>query len=183
MTDTLWGERIVDPYRWMEDAKDKDWLPFIKGQDAYTRATLDALPGRAQMRRRVAALSGDIVQAAYPKPAAGLIFYEKREVGQPKAAIVARSPDGSERVLADPAGFGPSAIIDWWEPAPDGRHFAFGVSSGGSEASTGHVVAVDDGRLLADRIADAPYAATSWLPDGTGFFYNRFAGRPVTAPD
>jgi prolyl oligopeptidase len=183
VTDRLWGETIVDPYRWMEDAKDPDWTPFLQGQAAYARTALDALPGRKRMLERVAAMSGDILQATYPKPVADRVFYEKREPGQAKPNLVVRFADGAERVLADPERFGPSAVIDWWEPAPDGRHLAFGVSSGGSEASTGHVVRVEGARLLPDRIADAPYAAVSWLPDGTGFFYNRFAGRPVSAPD
>ena len=183
VVDELWGERIVDPYRWMETASDPDWSPFIRGQTAYTRAVLDAAPLRRRMLARVAAMSGDIVLATYPKPAADRVFYEKRAPGEEKSSLVVRLPDGTERVLTSPAAFGPSAVIDWWEPSPDGRHLAFGVSSGGSEASTGHVLSVEDGRLLPDRLADAPYAATSWLPDGTGFFYNRFAGRPTTAPD
>ncbi len=183
VSETLWGETVVDPYRWMEGGKDPEWRPFIEGQAAYARARLDDLPGRRRLGERVAAMSGDIVQATYPKPAGDRVFYEKREPRQAKAALVVRAADGGERVLADPAAFGPSAVIDWWEPAPDGRHLAFGLSFGGDEASTGHVVAVEGARLLADRIADAPYPALSWLPDGSGFFYNRFAGRPRTAPD
>ncbi len=170
VVDELWGERIVDPYRWMETAADPDWSPFIQGQTAYMRAVLDASPLRRRMLARVAAMSGDIVLATYPKPAADRVFYEKREPGQEKSSLVVRLPGGAERVLTSPAAFGPSAVIDWWEPSPDGRHLAFGVSSGGSEASTGHVLSVEDGRLLPDRLANAPYAATSWLPDGTGSF-------------
>ena len=183
VTDTLWGEAIVDPYRWMENAKDPAVQAFMQGQTDYARATLDASPLRAGLARRVAALSSDIVQATYPKPAAGLIFYERRNPGEAKASLVVRSAAGAETVLVDPSTFGPSAVIDWWEPAPDGRHLAFGLSAGGNEASTGHVVAVQGAQLLADSIADAPYAAVSWLADGTGFFYNRFAGRPTSAPD
>ena len=183
VSETLWGETVVDPYRWMEDSKDPDWAPFLKDQAAYARARLDALPDRARIAARVAALSSDIVQAIYPKPAGGLVFYERREPGQAKAALVVRAPDGAERVLVDPAGFGADAVIDWWEPAPDGRHLAFGVSFGGDEASTGQVVEVATGHTLAERIADAPYPAVSWLPDGSGFFYNRFAGRKPSAPD
>lgn len=44
-------------------------------------------------------------------------------------------------------------------------------------------MATADGRMLDERIADAPYPALSWLPDGSGFFYNRFAGRKPSAPD
>ena len=60
VTDDLWGERIVDPYRWMEDPKDPEWLPFVRGQTAHARATLDALPGRKPMLERVAAMSASM---------------------------------------------------------------------------------------------------------------------------
>ncbi len=66
--DTYFGETLSDPYRWMENDKDPDWLPFLKGQNDHTRAVLDALArprGAAQAhpatlrrnRRRPAACS------------------------------------------------------------------------------------------------------------------------------
>ena len=42
--DTYFGETLSDPYRWMENDKDPQWLPFLKGQNAHTRAVLDAIP-------------------------------------------------------------------------------------------------------------------------------------------
>lgn len=32
--DTLWGEEVLDPYRWMENGKAPEWLPFLKSQTA-----------------------------------------------------------------------------------------------------------------------------------------------------
>src|SRR4051812_19720566 len=61
VTDTYFGETLSDPYRWMENDKDPDWLPFMKGQNAYTRQVLDGLPGRDALLKRISELSGDIV--------------------------------------------------------------------------------------------------------------------------
>src|SRR5256885_292929 len=36
--DTYFGETLSDPYRWMENDKDPDWLPFLTGQTEHTRA-------------------------------------------------------------------------------------------------------------------------------------------------
>src|SRR5580658_3095558 len=49
--DTCRGETVSDPYRWMENSKDPDWLPYLKGQNDHTRAIIDALPGRAGLPR------------------------------------------------------------------------------------------------------------------------------------
>ena len=185
VSDVLWGETIVDPYRWMENPKDPQWLPFMRGQADFARARLNALPLRRRLLARVARLSGDTAQVIYPRPAGGLVFFQQRAPGEALYKLTVRQPDGTERVLADPAQFakpGGSATIDWWLPAPDGRHVVFGASLGGSEAATGYVVDVASGRLLADRLAEVPYAAPAWLPDGSGFFYNRFAGRAPSDP-
>src|SRR5512140_3628542 len=45
--DTYFGETLSDPYRWMENDKDPEWLPFLKGQNDHARAILEALPTRA----------------------------------------------------------------------------------------------------------------------------------------
>jgi prolyl oligopeptidase len=184
-TEVLWGERVVDPYRWMENPADRDWLPFMRSQAAHARARLDALPARRRLLSRVAALSGETTQVVYPRPAGDRVFFEKRAPGQARFSLTVRMADGSERVLVDPSKLAPatqSATIDWWMPSPDGSYLAFGYSIGGSEASAGHVVEVATGRLLPDTLAHVPYASPSWLPDGSGFFYNRFAGRASDDP-
>ena len=49
VSETHWGEVIVDPYRWMENFEDRDWLPFMRGQAAYARSVLDAELRQAQL--------------------------------------------------------------------------------------------------------------------------------------
>src|SRR5438552_10495546 len=43
---------LSDPYRWMENDKDQEWLPFLKGQNEHTRAVLDTIPGRERLLKR-----------------------------------------------------------------------------------------------------------------------------------
>ena len=33
--DTYFGDTVADPYRWMENAKDPDWLPLFTAQNAH----------------------------------------------------------------------------------------------------------------------------------------------------
>ena len=39
--------------------------------------------------------------------------------------------------------------------------------------ATTHVIEVDTGRLLPERIERTPFIPASWLPDSSGFFYSR----------
>src|ERR1700684_33251 len=59
--DTYFGETLTDPYRWMENDKDADWLPSLKGQNDHTRAVLSRIPGRDALLKRIQQLSGDSV--------------------------------------------------------------------------------------------------------------------------
>ena len=58
VTDTHFGEQVVDRYRWMENDKDPDWLPFLKNQNVHARSVLDQLPLRAELLARIQQLSG-----------------------------------------------------------------------------------------------------------------------------
>ena len=64
-----------------------------------------------------------------------------------------------------------AVAIDWFHPSADGAFVAYGLSEGGTENSTLHVMRVATGEVLADRIANCRAASVAFLPDNSGFFY------------
>src|SRR5712671_2121095 len=182
--DTYFGESLSDPYRWMENGKDPEWLPFLKGQNDHTRAILDALPARAPLLKRVRQLSGDTVTTSRVQRAGGLIFFTQRPQGADNFKLFVRGgAAGHDRVLVDPtqeSGAKSHVSLDWWRASPDGRHVVYGLSKDGSEDSTLHVLAVADGSDLPERIANTQDANPQWLDDGSGFFYNQLTGQVDT---
>ena len=105
--DTYFGETLSDPYRWMENDKDPDWLPYLKAQNDHTRAVLDALPTRAQLLKRIQQLSGDTVATSRVQRAGGLTFFSQRPLGADNFKLFVRE-DGRDRVLIDPTAGGRS---------------------------------------------------------------------------
>ncbi|MEY2884516.1 MAG: hypothetical protein RL490_2240, partial [Pseudomonadota bacterium] len=173
------GSKLTDNYRWMENPKDPDWLPFLKGQNAATRASLDAIPGRAALAQRIAALSGDAAATLRVRIAGALTFYQQRPAGADNFKLFVRDGSGATRVLIDPTTMGQGdrhMSLDWWEPSFDGRHIVYGLSESGSEASILHIMVVASGVVLPERIPNTDYGVTGWLPDGSGFFYIAFTG-------
>ena len=180
--DTYFGERLSDPYRWMENDKDPEWLSFLKGQNDYTRAVLDALPLRNDLLKRIRQLSADTVVTAKVQRAGGLTFFQQRPLGADNFKLFVRQ-DGSDRILVDPTTMGgPSGHVslDWWQASPAGQHVVYGLSKDGSEDSILHILAVSDGNDLPERIANTENANPQWLDDGTGFFYNELTGKVDT---
>ena len=179
VSDTYFGETLVDPYRWMENAKDPDWLPYMTGQGAHARAVLEALPGRAALLARIQKLSGDSAAIGEFSRAGHRLFYQQRPAGANNFKLFVREGDlrhGHDRLLVDPTTLdtpGHHVSLDWWAASPDGRMLVYGLSSDGSEDSTLHVLNVDTGAQSPERIANTEDANPSWLPDASGFFYNQ----------
>jgi prolyl oligopeptidase len=178
--DTYFGESLGDPYRWMENDKDPEWLPFLKGQNAHARAVLDALPTRGRLLKRVRQLSGDTVTTSRVQRAGGLTFFTQRPLGADNFKLFVREgAAGHDRVLVDPtkaSGTSGHESLDWWHASPDGRHVVYGLSKDGSEDSILHVLVVADASELPERIANTQDANPEWLDDGSGFFYNQLTG-------
>ena len=181
--DTYFGETLADPYRWMENDKDPDWLPYLKGQNAHARAILDAIPGRERLLARIRQLSGDVALTSGLQRAGGRLFYQQRTVGADNYKLFVRE-GGRDRVLVDPTALaapgGGHYSLDWWRASPDGGHVVYGLSPNGSEDSVAHVLRVADGVDLPERIANTEAAQPAWLDDGSGFFYNQLTGKVDT---
>jgi prolyl oligopeptidase len=183
--DTYFGETLSDPYRWMENYKDPDWLPFLKGQNDHTRGVLDAIPGRDKLAKRIEQLSGDTVLTSAVQRASGILFFQQRTKGSDNYKLFVRDKSGKDRVLVDPtrlSGEAGHVSLDWWRASPDGKHVVYGLSKDGSEDSVLHVLVTATAKDLPDAIPSTENASPNWLDDGSGFFYNQLTGA-VDSPD
>ncbi len=183
VTDTLQGEKLVDNYRWLEgDNSDPDNMGLLTDevsawtdlQNNYTRSVLDNLPGRKQLEMRLRELM-EVPVIGPPGIYGNRYFYSRREGGQPQALrYVREGVNGKDRVLLDPQDIDPSGLttIAWTAPSDDGSLMAFGMYTAGDENSVLHVLNVDSGEWLEERIP-GKVNFTRWLPDNSGFYYRR----------
>jgi len=181
--DTLHGVEFTDNYRWLEgdntDAanmgKSNDEVSaWTDAQNAHTRQVLENLPGRKQLEARLRPLM-EVGSISAPNMAGKFYFYSKREGTENQARLFVREKfDGEPRLLLDPAAIDASGLvtISWTSPSIDGKLLAFGMYRAGDENSTLYVMDVTTGQWLAEEIP-GKVQGVDWLPDSTGFFYNR----------
>ena len=56
VTDEYFGVKVADPYRYMEDLTNPEVAAWFKGENDYTRAVLERIPGRAALLARIKTL-------------------------------------------------------------------------------------------------------------------------------
>ena len=63
--------------------------------------------------------------------------------------------------------------IDYFEPSPDGKFLAVGISSNGDEMTVIKIIDVEKRIILPESIERASYANPSWVPGNPSFFYTQ----------
>ncbi|HEX6432894.1 MAG TPA: prolyl oligopeptidase family serine peptidase [Gemmatimonadales bacterium] len=176
VTETLHGEAVVDPYRWLEDGESPETKLWTESQNAFTEAYLARFPGRSRIRARLEQLLA-IGVLGTPTPARGRYFYLRRDGMQNHPVLYCRvGLRGDDHQVVNPNALNPAGTtaLDWYYPSEDGRFLAYGLSENGTEQSVLHVLDVEQGRLLEDRVPRTRAASLAWLSDGRGFYYTRY---------
>ena len=57
VTDTYYDVKVVDDYRWLENASDPAVVNWVEEQNRYSRAYLDSIPHRAEIEKRLRELN------------------------------------------------------------------------------------------------------------------------------
>ena len=176
--DKLFGEKVEDPYRWLENdvRTDPEVAAWVAAQNRVTDAYLATLPGRAIFKERLRTLI-DYERFGLPTKKGGHYFYTRNSGVQNQSVLYVRDTlDGPGRVLIDPNGWaadGATALSEW-VPSENGRLIAYGIQDGGTDWRTLKVLDVATGKPLEDEVKWAKFTAVAWAHNGSGFFYSRF---------
>jgi len=188
VTETYFGVRVTDPYRYFENPNLPAVQRFYKEQGAYTKRVLEGLGApRQQIHARIHYLDSILTGVSDVNRVENVYFFQLLKPGWPSSRLFVRAASGGPaRLLVDPDRFvkkrGDHMTIDFTAPSLDGKYVAFGISANGSEEDVTHVVRVSDGKLLQESITRTRFGVTGWTLDGKAFFYNRLPQLPPNAP-
>ncbi len=184
VTETFFGQSVTDNYRYMENVSSPDVVAYMKSESANARATLDAIPGRIALEKRINELSQANVSVSGVQTVGDAktprVFYYKLSPGVNSRKVYVRDGfRGVERMAFDPTSIskdGQRYAIDDFRASPDGRTLLVAVAAGGSEETSIRIVAVSatatrDTGVVIDRIGFSQ--GTRWSSDSKSFFYNR----------
>lgn len=188
--DTLHGEIVPDPFRWLEDTTDATVQAFTATQSTYADSVLSRLVGIDSVQAMVehAFASAPTLDAVVP--VAGRVLLT-RYLGDRPSLLVLDSGATKERMLlhADTlAKRHHGARLRVVVPSWDGALLALGTTERGESRAAITVLNAVTGKSLPDAVPDlltttsgTRYEVT-WLPDGSGFFYPRLWPGSSTGP-
>ncbi len=178
--DTYGSVKVPDPYRWLEDLDSKEVADWVKAENSVTMPYLAALPGRDVFRERITALY-NYARTSVPFWEGGRWWYTKNSGLQKQSVWYSRvTLTGAEEMIIDPNQLSPdgSTALSQFTPSPDGKHYTYGLSEGGSDWVTIHVRDLATGKDTSDIIKWVKFSSAEWTKDGQGFFYSRFPEPP-----
>jgi prolyl oligopeptidase len=176
VVDTYFGTKVADPYRWMEDLNAPEVAQWVEAENAVTFKHVDGLPMRDALKKMITEL-WNYPKVTTPRYEGRHWFYNRNSGLQRQSVVFTRETlNGSESVALDPNSLSPdgSVALSGFVPAPNGQHFAYGQSEGGSDWSTYYVRELTTGKQLPEAIRWVKFSGISWTEDGKGFFYGRY---------
>ncbi|MBB5732688.1 prolyl oligopeptidase [Altererythrobacter atlanticus] len=177
VVETLFGEEIADPYRWLEDdvRNSADVADWVERQNRVTDAYLEKLPARDWFAERIGQLY-DFERFSTPVEKGGRYFYTRNSGLQNQSPLyVMDSLDGEPRLLLDPNEWAEdgATALSGWKPSADGTKLLYSVQDGGTDWRILRVLDVETGKALEDEIRWAKFTGLSWI-GSEGFLYSRF---------
>jgi prolyl oligopeptidase len=176
LTEELFGHRVSDPYRWLEDAGSAERADWLAAEARLFDAERAQWAGRGWFAERVRSLLA-VGYTGTPAWRGERCFFTRREPGQEHGVLYVSSEGStaSAEVLVDPVAIDPSGLttLDAWQPDKEGRLLAYQLSAGGDEEALLRVLDVGTGNVVDGPIDRVRYSNVAWLPGGKAFYYTR----------
>jgi prolyl oligopeptidase len=175
-TDTYFGTRVADPYRWLEDQNSAEVSRWVDAENRVTGDYLAKIPLRETFRAEMTRLT-NVPRVSVPQRVAGKLYFTRNTGLQNQSVVFEQaSPSGAPRMLIDPNTISAdgSTELSRFDPSPDGKYLAYSLSVGGSDWSEIHLRRLADMSALTDTVHWVKYSGVSWTNDGKGFFYTRY---------
>jgi prolyl oligopeptidase len=120
----------------------------------------------------------DYERFSVPAKEGGRYFFRRNSGLQNQSVLsVAEALDAEPRVLFDPNALSADGTVALagYRISDDGKLMAYGLAKKGSDWQEWRVREVDTGKDREDLLEWVKFSRASWVKDGSGFYYSRYA--------
>ena len=176
--DTYFGEKINDPYRWLEDDRSAETEAWVKAQNVVTYDYLAQIPYRNQLKTRMEQL-WNYEKISAPFKEGDYTYYYKNNGLQNQSVLYRKDKNGKEELFLDPNTFSKDGTtsLGGINFSKDGSLVAYSISEGGSDWRKVIVMEAKTKKIIGDTIVDVKFSGVSWYKN-EGFYYSSY-DKPV----
>jgi prolyl oligopeptidase len=173
-TDTYFGTKVADPYRWLEDDNSPETARWVEAENRVTFDYLNKIPFRAALKARLEQLYN------YPKYTSpfhrgDLYFFSKNNGLQNQSVLyMQHGLNGAPEVLIDPNVLSPDGTTRLliFTVSKDAKYAAYGLSKAGSDWEDFYVMDLATKKTLPETLHWVKVSGIAW--QGDGFYYSRY---------
>jgi prolyl oligopeptidase len=177
--DDYHGEKVADPYRWMEELDSPKTKAWVKAEAELTDSYLEKIPARKALKERLTRML-DFEKVGTPFHAGKRFFYSHNSGLQPQSdLLMTDGPEGEAKIAFSPNSLPKGVSVAGYVASPDGKVLAYGLSQGGSDWTDWHFRDLKSGKDLPDVLRWTKYYHPVFSPNGKGIYYSAF---PAPAP-
>jgi prolyl oligopeptidase len=182
------GQKIADPYRWLEAMDSPETRAWVAAQNAIADSYFAPLPLRAPLAKRLGELMR-YERLGVPSRRGSHYFWTRNDGHQnQRVVLTAASLDEEPSPLLDPNTMATAgSVFQGMAISDDGALIAYGLAAGGGDWRRWRVRTVATRQDLPDELAHNKYYRPAFTRDHKAVYYSRFpapaAGTELTAPD
>jgi prolyl oligopeptidase len=172
--DTYHGEKVMDPYHWLEDDNAEDTKAWVREQNMATFSYLEQIPFRRAFGERMTELINYPRRGAPYRVGDYYIFSKNDGLQNQSVYYYKEGEDGEERVFIDPNTLNEDGTtsIELLGADGDNRYMAYRRSEGGSDWGKIYIREMATNTDLDDELEWIKFSGAGWY--GDGFFYSRY---------
>lgn len=173
-SDVYFGNKVEDPYRWLEDDMSADTKKWVVAQNEVTSQYLSKIPFRDAIKKRLKEL-WNYEKYSAPFKEGDYTYFYKNDGLQNQSVLYRQKGNETPTVFLDPNKFSAdgTSSLQGISFTKDGSLAAYQVSEGGSDWRKVIVIDTKTGKKVDDTLFDVKFSGTSWFKND-GFYYSSY---------
>ncbi|MFZ6009400.1 MAG: prolyl oligopeptidase family serine peptidase [Bacteroidota bacterium] len=173
--DTYFGEKVSDPYRWLENDTTQETAEWVKAENEVTFAYLKNISYRDKIQKRLEDVYNYERLSAPFKEGDYYYFYKNDGLQNHSVLYRKRGMNGTPEIFLDPNGFSKDGTtgLAGISFTKDGSLASYMISEGGSDWRKVIVIKTENKNVVEDTLRDVKFSGTAWKGN-EGFYYSSY---------
>jgi len=174
VVDEYFGEKVADPYRWLEDDMSDETAQWVKAENDVTFSYLKNIPYRDELKTTLEKLM-NYEKVTAPFKEGEYTYFYKNDGLHNQYVVYRKKGDSEAEVFLDPNTFSSDGTtsMSGLTFTEDGTLAAYQISEGGSDWRKIIIIDTATKQPIEEALVDVKFSGISWLGN-EGFYYSSY---------